>query len=294
MYISSYCSIDTVSYYKINLKMFSDYINNYINLNDDVNEIKKSDYIGYIAYCRNKGVKNVSVRTYARSVKVYLRYLYNEGFMNENITLNVKVPKSDKRIVLPLSVSEVNKIMFFIRKSPLYKRDFCIIELMLDCGLRLGEVVALNVNDVNFDTNIISIIDSKNNKSRLVPLPYRLKTHILDYRVYCLSHYKYNGCNALILNRSYNNRITEGSIKTMFSRIKKCVPRVHAHLLRHTFATSFILGGGTLEVLRVLMGHSDYNVTKEYLHIAAQMRLTNFDIYKLDDIFFKIYNYNKF
>lgn len=71
-----------------------------------------------------------------------------------------------------------------------------------------------------------------------------------------------------------------------------CVPRVHAHLLRHTFATSFILGGGTLEVLRVLMGHSDYNVTKEYLHIAAQMRLTNFDIYKLDEVFFKIYNYH--
>jgi len=78
----------------------------------------------------------------------------------------------------------------------------------------------------------------------------------------------------------------------MFSKLKdkSGVTRVHAHLLRHTFATSFILGGGNLEMLRILMGHSDYAVTQKYLHVAAQMGIIGSEVYKLDRIFFKNYN----
>lgn len=294
LYIMSYCSKETVEYYKINLRMFSNYLMGVKgSLKFDVNEIKKVDYVGYIAHCRGKGIKNVSVRTYARAVKVYLRYCYNEGYMLENVTLNVKVPKSDRRLIMPLNSKEVTALRRYAGKSPCYKRDWCIIGLMIDCGLRLEEVVGLNIDDIDYENNTISIINSKNNKSRIVPLPSGLRQDIENYRSYCVTHYNYNGCTALILNRSYNKRISHSSIKIMFSRLKECVPRVHAHLLRHTFATSFILGGGTLEVLRVLMGHADYNVTKEYLHIASQMRLTDFDIYKLDEVYFRVYNYRK-
>lgn len=68
---------------------------------------------------------------------------------------------------------------------------------------------------------------------------------------------------------------------------------IYPHLLRHTFATSFILGGGSLEILRVLMGHSGYDVTKEYLHISQLVSFTGIDIYKLDDVFFRTYSYRK-
>lgn len=59
------------------------------------------------------------------------------------------------------------------------------------------------------------------------------------------------------------------------------------HLCRHTFATSYIMGGGNLEFLRLLMGHTDYNVTKTYLHLANQYHLMGADVYKLDKVFFK-------
>ncbi|WP_081820350.1 tyrosine-type recombinase/integrase [Robinsoniella sp. KNHs210] len=62
---------------------------------------------------------------------------------------------------------------------------------------------------------------------------------------------------------------------------------MHPHLLRHTFATSYIIGGGNLEMLRLLLGHYDYNVTRNYLHLAYQYMILNADIYKLDSVFFK-------
>ena len=86
-----------------------------------------------------------------------------------------------------------------------------------------------------------------------------------------------------------NEPITLNVIKQLFARIKKSseIDRVHPHLLRHTFATSYIVGGGNIEYLRLMLGHSDYATTKMYLHLAQESKMLHSDIYKLDPIFFK-------
>lgn len=78
-------------------------------------------------------------------------------------------------------------------------------------------------------------------------------------------------------------------LNSFFSRIKRKsgIERVHPHLLRHTFATSFIVGGGDLEYLRMMLGHTDYATTKMYVHIAQQSKMLHSDIYRLDSVFFK-------
>ena len=83
--------------------------------------------------------------------------------------------------------------------------------------------------------------------------------------------------------------ITETSVKMVFARLKKRsgIDRLHPHLLRHTFATSFIIGGGNLEFLRMMLGHSDYATTKMYLHLAQQAKMLHSDIYRLDPVFFQ-------
>ena len=72
-------------------------------------------------------------------------------------------------------------------------------------------------------------------------------------------------------------------------RLKKVDSGVHCHLLRHTFATSFMMGGGQLEILRVLLGHDEYIVTKDYIHLASQLGVINYDIYRLDGVMFSRY-----
>ena len=75
----------------------------------------------------------------------------------------------------------------------------------------------------------------------------------------------------------------------MFQKLKNRsgIQRIHAHLCRHTFATSYMMGGGNLEKLRVMLGHADYNATKIYLQLAAEYDIVKYPIYQLDKVFFE-------
>lgn len=288
-YVSSYCSTATIYYYRINLEFFTRYIQTIKGGDFDVKELCKADFVGYVQYLRTRKIKNVSVRTYARAVKVYLRWLFFEEHIENNITVHVKYPKSDDKLVIPLDNSRIQNIEKGLAKCSCQERNKLIISLMLDCGLRLQEVVNLNVSDVEFDKHYFAVIDTKNNKSRLVPLPDKTADLMREYLTK-------RGVNRdeLVLNDKCTTRITQTAIKQLFGRLKQYDKDIHAHLLRHTFATSYIMGGGNFELLRVLMGHSDYNVTKQYVHIATQMELLGLDIYKLDKCMFnafQVYSY---
>ena len=91
--------------------------------------------------------------------------------------------------------------------------------------------------------------------------------------------------NNLFLDRSNNMPITNDTIRKLFVTLKRLsgVDRVHAHLCRHTFATSFLQYGGNMEKLRLYMGHSDYEILKNYLHLSLMYP----DVYRIDDVFFK-------
>ena len=287
MYISTYCSSATLEYYRINIDFFSDYLlSSRGSLDFDVCSICRDDFIGYISYQRHRNVKNTSVRTYARSVKAFLRYLYNEGIILNNPTLNVKFPRSDKRIVKPLTSSDVRRLDSHISLTVYSVRNYCLFHFMLDCGLRLSEVINLKRSDVDFEGGYITINNSKCNKSRLVPLPPFLADALKRY----LSSVVFPKCDYLLLN-SAGASLSKNAVEMFFSRLKTPDLNVYPHLLRHTFATSFVLGGGSLEVLRVLLGHSSYDVTQQYLHIANYVGVANIDIYKIDECMFRAYNY---
>ena len=285
---NAYCSEPTMKYYELNLSFFDKYLQeSYKNIKlDDLELIKltKEDFIGYINKCREKGIKNSSVRTYARAIKVFFRWCHNEGHIKSNITHNVKFPKADNKQVIPLSTKRVEILYDAISTKNCATRNAAIFSLMLDCGLRLGEIVALDISDIDFNNDFIQIINTKNNKCRIVPLPKRTRQKIKAYLDERNSKHR-----AVFLDHRNYGRITEGTIKTFISKLKVYDRDIHCHLLRHTFATSFMMGGGQLEILRVLLGHEEYTVTKGYIHLASQLGVINYDIYKLDGIMFSKY-----
>lgn len=276
----SYCSDKTILYYTENLKKFSSWL--------DKNEINVSDLSAgvlkdYILDLRGTGVKNTSCNTYYRAVKVFCKWLYNKNVFSDDITLNIKQPRNDADIVRPLLINEAALCdQVFLSGIENGLRNFCIFHLMLDCGLRRQEVINLHFSDVS--ENYITIRNTKFNKSRVVLLPAFLYKSINNYAA---------GQYNMFLDRHYKEQITINTIRKIFANLKKQsgVVRVHPHLLRHTFATSYLYNGGNMEMLRLLLGHADYNITQNYLHLVAQEQLIGSDIYQIDDIFFK--NKNK-
>ncbi len=182
--------------------------------------------------------------------------------------------KANKEVILPLSDIEIKGLLdIYDNSSLLNSRNKSIIMLMLDCGLRLGEVVSLQLNDIDF-VNHCLVVNGKGSKQRVVPFGSALSKQLLTYFDYRNSVSSASSC---VFLTKKNTDITRNTIKMLFARIKKqkSFSRVYPHLLRHTFATNYIYNGGNLEVLRVLMGHSTINITQVYIHLAAQMHLIN-------------------
>ena len=234
----------------------------------------------------DEAIKNSSVRTYTRAVKSFLNYCKNEHYIEDY--KKVKMPKNDARQIIPLYSDEVRKIdATFNHRTMIGLRDYCIVHLMLDAGFRSQEVINLKKQDVLFDKDALLVVNSKGSVSRIVIMCPCLKRNLWEYIFY---HRSGSAPSAPVFIQIKNKApINENVIKQYFARLKKRtgIDRLHPHLLRHTFATSYILGGGNLEMLRILLGHSDYDITKNYLHLVNQYQILHADIYKLDPVFFQ-------
>lgn len=259
----------TLDYYKRSLKMFLNFCGNDMDI-EDIDVVLFKSYQLYIS--ENLDINRVSVRTYARAVKVFLRWLYFEDYIDIDVN-KLLLMKATKDVIIPLSDTEVKELIrYYDNSTYLNCRNKTMLMLMLDCGLRLSEVVNLKISDLDLKNNYL-IINGKGSKQRLVPFGILTKKQLVIYMQYRVN---LNNNNSLFLNQNLT-AITTNTIKMLFARLKKQekFKRIYPHLLRHTFATNFIYAGGNLEVLRVLMGHSTINITQIYIHLAAQKHLLN-------------------
>lgn len=285
---SVYCSSETLKSYDGHMKVFFTYLSTVKDVAldalsfDDLQDVDLySDFIIYLRSVRK--VKNSTVRSYCRTLKAYLKFCYQNDLCKDYLK-GVKLPPDDSLPKVVLYADEVVKLdALFDRETVQGIRDYIIVHLMLDCGLRSQEVRHLTYENIDHDRNILHILDSKGNKSRITLIPDFLISCIDDYMRMCE-----RSSGTVILTLRGNRPLTKESIKDFFQHLKEKsgIKRIHAHLLRHTFATSYLIGGGNLEFLRVFMGHSDYNVTKTYSQLAAECKMLGVDVYHLDKIFF--------
>ena len=246
-----YCAPKTCEYYKNMLHLFIMYLDT-VNISD-VEQIDQQTLKDFVLYLRQNGVKSTSIHTYMRGVKNFCSW----GIFSGNIPpfdYRIKLPRPDPAQVLPLSTDEVNNILKYIREScpdPFNKE--LLFRLMLDCGLRSSEALNLSGKDIDQNKGIIMINHSKFDKSRMIPLPDPVRLLLPDTSGPFFS-------------------FSDAGKSCFFARIKKRtgINRLHAHLLRHTFATSYMCKVGNLEFLRMYLGHASYDVTRNYIQSAYQ------------------------
>lgn len=287
----TYCSEQSMIYYRSNVLKFVNFVSDQLGFvpdQVDCESISRELVLAYLAQLRRIGCKNTSVNTYFRAAKVFINYCIDEGYCDLDALRKVKFLKKDNDPVIPLTQNEVDQIDgCYNDKTESGLRNLCIIHLMLDAGFRLGDVVSLRTKGINFKLNYLTI-KGKGDKFRTVYLCPKLKKmlyhYLIQYRAYAPED-----DYSVFAKVGENEPITETSVKMVFARLKRRsgIDRLHPHLLRHTFATSFIIGGGNLEFLRMMLGHSDYATTKMYLHLAQQAKMLHSDIYQLDPVFFR-------
>lgn len=304
---STFSSEKTMDYYAENLTRFLCFVHDTDVSVTLLDQLPPDIFVKYVQYLRKRHkydghptmqtsgelIKNTTVSTYSRAVKAFLRFCESEEYLHVRVKIP-RLPRSDAEQKIPLYEDDVKQVdNAFNLKTKLGLRNYCIVHLMLDAGLRCQEVVNLRFRDMLFDKNVLHLEISKGFKSRVVLMCPKLKQSLYKYAV---MYRAYGEDTAEQLKDEFvfvgirdSKPITVNTIKQFFSRLKARtgIDRLHPHLLRHTFATSYIMGGGNLEMLRILLGHYDYSVTQKYLHLASQYKLMQADIYRLDPVFFK-------
>lgn len=310
------CVAETIKYYEINLELFMRFSEEFYKLSRNeiqIDEIRIDLLNAYTLHLRTKNkfdknpeyqnsgrkdkkLSNNSIRTYQRAVKVFFNFLFDNNYIEQNPAAKYKMIRINKTDKLPLYESEVKKIdSLYNQRCKTGLRSLCIVHLMLDAGFRSGEVVRLRIGDIMFDKNLLLISNSKGNKSRYVPMCPKLKKYLYNYLVLFRNMTELQENNPFSYDEDYlfqtihNEPINSNVIRQLFRKIKirSGIERVHPHLLRHTFATSYVIHGGDLESLRLLLGHDDIGTTQKYLHLANAYMFADSDIYKIDKMFFK-------
>ena len=278
-------SEQTVYYYKNCLEPLL----KFVGANTDIHSFTVEHVKEYCLALRKRDIVSNSFKTYVKGIKAFLSWLYQEEYTAENFSDKIQLPKAERKTIDVLSPREIEQLFrYFDVKKYSGLRNYCICALMLDSGLRRSEVVRLKVTDVHFDKNSYLIVSGKGNKQRMVPLGLRSQKHLMKYiarrppDVYT---------DALFLTKS-NTPITQTVINRLFKTLKvdkvggdHLACRIHPHLLRHTFATSFLENGGNIYLLQQILGHTTLDMVKKYVHLTQAKSMDNFRMYSpLDNI----------
>jgi len=227
----------------------------------------------YLSHLIEQGLVKASIARKLSAIRSFYRYLLREGMVPTSPVATTSSPKLDRRLPSFLSIEQVVKLLEAPDlATPQGLRDRALLELLYASGLRVSELVSLNLEQVNLDTNEIRV-RGKGAKERLVligkPAAEALSTYLSQGRPKLFGA-KIRMTNALFINR-YGERLIERGVQKIlekYTNIAGIDKRVHPHLLRHTFATHLLDGGADLRVVQELLGHADLSSTQIYTHVT--------------------------
>lgn len=270
----------TILFYRRNVGYLVSFLSD-----SDADAVRLSDLQNYYLSVSSRSVSSVTVQTYMRAVRCFFSWAYREGYLRSDLVSSFRLPKARRKVFDVLTDDEVKKLLFVLRQqsdSALRDRDSCICLLMLDSGLRLGEVLGLKYGSLHLEEGYISVL-GKGDKERYVPVGQHTKKEFMRYlftRIGCASK-----CS--LFEKSKEIPLTEGAVRSLFRRLKRMtgIERLHPHLLRHTFATRYLENGGDLYSLQLILGHTTLEMSKRYVQTTTRKMAVSFTAYSpLDNL----------
>lgn len=268
-------SRNTIDAYKNDLIGFFDYFRNIENLD----EIKRNNFSEYTMFLASNNISASSITRKIASIKGFFKYVSANREIKANPALAINSPKLPKRLPKVITFEEIKKLL----NNRLTVKEKAVFELLYATGLRVSELVNLEIKNVDFKNNLIKTT-GKGSKERFVPVGKKAKAALNEYlkqRELILktkfgSNHKEN---AIFINDN-GKKITR---QWVYNFIKKQGETIHKqispHTIRHSFATHLLENGADLRAVQELLGHSSVVTTQLYTHISKK---------RLKEIYFQI------
>ena len=260
-------SQNTLDAYRQDLSNFSNWLKP-VNL-ENADRITLLDYL---AYRLKQGYSSRSTARSLSSLRAFYAYLLTKSLISDNPTAKIQSPKLGHSLPKILSEEDVEKLINAPNtKEPLGLRDRAMLELLYACGLRISELINLEVLNLNIRQGVVKVL-GKGSKERLVPMGEPALDWISDYLTYGREQLLTDTKKSSILFLS--NRGTGMTRQTFWYRIKLYANKagvdqsLSPHTLRHAFATHLINHGADLRTVQLLLGHTSLSTTQIYTEVA--------------------------
>lgn len=241
-----------------------------------VNEETILDFLKYIRSSETKrGNKysNKSASRYISSLKSFFKFAESENIIELNPMENIDSPKQSRELPEVLTVGEIDAMLSKPDTSDkLGLRDRAILETMYASGLRVSELIGLQVSDIFFNDEFLRVT-GKGSKERIVPIGSSALKYITRYIKESREHLKNTGSQNYLFLNFRGRKLSRMAIRDMvkkYSGMAKITKDVHPHTLRHSFATHLLEGGADIRIIQEMLGHSDISTTQIYTHIDKE------------------------
>lgn len=256
-------SANTVASYKRDLVKLNRYLESLgINSSADVNT---TDLNSYVLYMKEQNMSTATISRNVASIKSFFMYLFKNSRIKEDPAEQIKPPKIEKKLPEILTVEEINKLLEQPSKSnPKEIRDKAMLELLYATGMRVSELISLQLSDVNLTMSYIMCRDA--NKERVIPIENAAKAALENYisntRMVMVSDSPY-----LFTNMKGQPMTRQGFWKLIKIYAKRAGidKDITPHMIRHSFASHLVCNGADLKAVQEMLGHSDISTTQIYL-----------------------------
>lgn len=270
---------NTLISYERDLKSYLAYMKNVEQLNT-WNEVRRASIIQFLARLKDQGKSPKTLARHIASLRSFHQFLIREKITEQDPTIHIESPKQERSLPKVLSMEEVEALLEAPKLTDAFGfRDKAMLELLYATGMRVSELINLDMSDIHATMGFVRCI-GKGNKERIIPIGHTALEAIEEYlqngRVKLQSEHK---TDSLFLNH-HGNRLTRQGFWKILKKLSKDArieKELTPHTLRHSFATHLLTNGADLRAVQEMLGHADISTTQIYTHVT-NVRLK--DVYK--------------
>lgn len=273
-------STNTLSSYRRDLESYIEHIHN-VQAVQSLKAIERSHILIHLEALRGEGISARTIARHISSIRSFHQFLLREKLTDTDPTVHLEMPQIEQRLPKVLSIDEIDALISAPnREKPQGIRDIAMLELLYGTGMRISELIGLNLDDVHLTMGFVRVF-GKGGKERIVPLG-KSAIHTLDQYLQ-IARFKLQGkypkTDAFFINQRGKRLTRQGCWKLLKEHAKNAhiEKEITPHTLRHSFATHLIENGADLRAVQEMLGHADISTTQIYTHIS-KTRLS--EVYK--------------
>ena len=241
---------------------------------DDLRDVARGDIVSYLGNLSQCGFAPTSMERSLSAIKGFHRFCVQEGFARKDPSSTVPLPKTPKRLPEVISVQQMTDLLDQkFDDTPAGMRDHAILEVLYGCGIRVSELVGLDMQSLYLDEGFIQVF-GKGAKERIVPIGGAALRVLREYLERARLLLRQKGMTApidgsAVFLSARGKRLTRQAVFNIVQRYGANVgiEGMHPHTLRHSFATHMLEGGADLRAIQEMLGHSDISTTQIYTHV---------------------------